>query len=95
MRPASHDNVRSLKSLLPSGVALVAQAQVSNWEWDIESGFGKFEAEDNSYPFQLWEPDKQADILRFIDMVNKGQSEPDALRARDGMHLGSRGASKP
>ncbi len=37
----------------------------SNWTWLAQQDYGKISASDK-YPYQLWEPDKQADYLSYI-----------------------------
>ncbi|CAN0409713.1 unnamed protein product, partial [Ectocarpus fasciculatus] len=46
---------------------------IANWTWmasdDID--YGKFSA--GNYPYQLWEPDAQEDILEYIDIYSSGK----------------------
>lgn len=45
---------------------------VANWTWMAEEdiNYGKFS--DSLYPYQLWEPDAQEDILKYIDIYRSG-----------------------
>ena len=46
---------------------------IANWTW-MASGdvnYGKFS--DGKYPYQLWEPDAQQDILEYIDVYSSGK----------------------
>lgn len=45
---------------------------VANWTWMATSdvNYGKFST--SHYPYQLWEPDAQEDILQYIDIYRSG-----------------------